>query len=236
MTPLIIANWKMNLTLKEAVLKAEELEKINYSARLLLAPPALYLGHLASILKKTTLCAQDVSSASGSGAYTGENSSDMIKSCGVNHALIGHSERRTIFKESNNMVKTKVKNCLKSGVTPIVCIGESLETRQNKNYKEFLIQQIAESIPENAHGVIIGYEPVWAIGSGIVPTPEEIAEVFDIIKTNKEISLVAKNAQLVYGGSVNSKNYKEILAVPGNNGLILGSASLKEDELNAILN
>ena len=236
MKPIIIANWKMNLTLKEAILKAEQLEKRNYSSQLLLAPPALYLGHLASILKKTALCAQDVSLASGQGAYTGENSSDMIKSCSINHALIGHSERRTVFKESNSIVKTKVANCLNSGVMPIICIGENLETRQNNNYKEFLVQQLTESIPDNAHNIIIGYEPVWAIGSGIIPTPEEIAEVFELIKTDKNISMVAKNAQLVYGGSVNSKNYKEILAVPGNSGLILGSASLKEDELNTILN
>lgn len=236
MKPIIIANWKMNLTLSEAYNKAKQLDKKNYSAQLLLAPPAPYLAHFAENFKNTTICAQDISTINGFGAYTGEYSAEMIKSCGINYAILGHSERRNAMGEHNKLIKQKALNCIGAKITPIICIGESLEARQNNNYKELLAEQINESIPENAHSVIIAYEPFWAIGSGLVPTIEEIAKIFEFIKTSKDISIVAKNAQLVYGGSVSSQNYKEILAIAGNNGVILGSASLNDDELDVILN
>ena len=236
MKPIIIANWKMNLNLKEAFLKADLLDKRNSSAQFILAPPAPYLAHFAKNFLKTTFCSQDVSSISGYGAYTGEVSADIIKSCGINYAIVGHSEKRTIMKDNNITVRKKVENCIKAGIKPIVCIGESLESRKNNNYKEFILEQINESIPENAKNVIIAYEPIWAIGTGIFPTEEELTEIFIFIKNDSAISQVAKNAQLVYGGSVSSKNYKEILSIAGNNGVILGSASLNEDELNSILN
>lgn len=235
MKPIIIANWKMNLTLENALLKAGQLDNRNYSAQILLAPPAPYLAYFASKFKNINICAQNVSTLSGYGAYTGEYSVEILKSCGINYSIIGHSERRTTYAESNKIVKKKVENCVNARITPIICIGETLEARQNNNYNEFILEQISESIPENAHSIIIAYEPFWAIGSGIAPTIEEISEIFTFIKTNDKISVVAKNAQLVYGGSVSSKNYKEILAVPGNNGIILGSASLDDEELSLIL-
>ena len=105
---------------------------------------------------------------------------------------------------------------------------------QKLNYKDFINEQIEESIPENTDSMIIAYEPFWAIGSGLIPTTEEIAEMFEFIKTNT--SAVAKNARLVYGGSVNSGNFKEILSINNNNGVILGSASLDDKELDLILN
>ncbi len=236
MKPIIIANWKMNLTLEDALLKAGQLNSKNYSAQVLLAPPAPYLAYFANNFKNINICAQDASTLSGYGAYTGEYSAEMLKSCGINYSIIGHSERRTISAESNKIVKKKVANCINAQITPIICIGETLEARQNNNYNEFILGQISESIPEDAHSIIIAYEPCWAIGSGIAPTIKEISEIFNFIKTSEKINIVAKNAQLVYGGSVSSKNYKEILAVPGNNGIILGSASLNDEELSLILN
>ncbi len=127
-------------------------------------------------------------------------------------------------------------NCINANIIPIICVGESLEARKSNHYKEFIAQQINESIPENIKSVIIAYEPFWAIGSGIVPTIAEISEIFEFIKNSKETSFVAKNAQLVYGGSVNSHNYEQILSVNNNSGVMLGSASLKDEELNIILN
>jgi triosephosphate isomerase len=236
MKPIIIANWKMNLTLEEAYTKAKLLDSRNYSAQLLLAPPAPYLAHLTQNFKNINFCAQDLSAFSGFGAYTGEYSAEMIKSCNVNYAIIGHSERRNSIGEHSNFIKQKVLNCIEAQIIPIICVGETLEARKNNNYKEFIAEQINQSIPENAHSIIIAYEPFWAIGSGLVPTIEEISEIFEFIKSSEDISIVAKNAQLVYGGSVSSKNYKEILAIAGNNGIILGSASLNDDELNLILN
>ena len=140
------------------------------------------------------------------------------------------------MKDNNLIVRKKVESCITAGIKPIICIGESLETRKNNNYQEFILEQIIESIPENANNIIIAYEPIWAIGTGITPTQEELAEIFDFIKNYSAISQVAKNAQLVYGGSVNSRNYKEILAISGVNGLLIGGASLDDDELNLILN
>ncbi len=236
MNRIIIANWKMNIKLSDAIVLAQKFESSNHSSQFFLAPPTPYLSYLAKILVKTKICAQDVSSIKELGAYTGENSATIIKSCGVNYSIIGHSERRTNQRESNSIVHKKVENCIEAGITPIVCIGETLESRQNKNFKEFLIEQINSSIPSNAHKLIIAYEPVWAIGSGIAPKPEEIYEIVELIKKSARVELVAKNAQLVYGGSVSSKNFAEIISVPGLSGVLMGSASIDESEMSSILN
>lgn len=235
MPPIIIANWKMNLTLEEAISKAELFSAFKHSARFLLSPPIPYISYISKNFKKLDICAQNVGATNGFGAYTGEYSADMLKSCNVNYAIIGHSERRHIFGEHSQLIKQKILNCLDAGITPIICVGETLESRQNKNYKEFIAQQIKDSIPETEQTIIIAYEPVWAIGSGVIPTMEEIAEIFNFIKTDEEISIIAKNAELVYGGSVNSENYKDIIKITDNSGVILGAASLNENELKKIL-
>lgn len=226
----------MNIKLGEAIALAQKFESFNHSSQFFLAPPTPYLSYLSKVLVKTKICAQDVSSIKELGAYTGENSATIIKSCGVNYSIIGHSERRTNQRESNSIVRKKIESCIEAGITPIVCIGETLESRQNKNFKEFLIEQINSSIPSNAHNLIIAYEPVWAIGSGIAPKPEEIYEIVELIKKSARVDLVAKNAQLVYGGSVSSKNFAEIITVPGLSGVLMGSASLDESEMSSILN
>ena len=226
----------MNIKLGEAIALAQKFESFNHSSQFFLAPPTPYLSYLSKVLVKTKICAQDVSSIKELGAYTGENSATIIKSCGVNYSIIGHSERRTNQRESNSIVRKKIESCIEAGITPIVCIGETLESRQNKNFKEFLIEQINSSIPSNAHNLIIAYEPVWAIGSGIAPKPEEIYEIVELIKKSARVELVAKNAQLVYGGSVSSKNFAEIITVPGLRGVLMGSASLDESEMRSILN
>ena len=226
----------MNIKLSEAIVLAQKFESLNHSSQFFLAPPTPYLSYLSKILVKTKICSQDVSSIKGLGAYTGENSATIIKSCGVNYSIIGHSERRTNQRESNSIVRKKIENCIEAGIIPIVCIGETLESRQNRNFKEFLIEQINSSIPSNAHNLIIAYEPVWAIGSGIAPKPEEIYEIVELIKKSARVELVAKNAQLVYGGSVSSKNFAEIITVPGLSGVLMGSASLDESEMSSILN
>ena len=225
----------MNIKLGEAIALAQKFESFNHSSQFFLAPPTPYLSYLSKVLVKTKICAQDVSSIKELGAYTGENSATIIKSCGVNYSIIGHSERRTNQRESNSIVRKKIENCIEAGIVPIVCIGETLESRQNKNFKEFLIEQINSSIPSNADNLIIAYEPVWAIGSGIAPKPEEIYEIVELIKKSARVELVAKNAQLVYGGSVSSKNFAEIITVPGLSGVLMGSASLDESEMSSIL-
>ena len=236
MAPLIILNWKMNLTLKEADKISGVLNNIKHTYQLLISPPIPFIAALSSSYPNLTFCAQNISVHNHYGSHTGEYSADMIKTCNVNYAIIGHSERRNNFWESNKIVRKKIENCINSKITPILCIGESLETRQNNNYKEFLIEQINDSLTELVKDVIIAYEPLWAIGSGITPTIEEIAEIFELIKTSGNLTKVANNARLVYGGSVNSANYQSILAIENSSGIMIGNAALDIEELKKILN
>jgi len=237
MKPLIIANWKMNLMLDESVSYAKTIASFQHSSQLLVAPPTIYLAHLSALFPKLNFCAQDVS-IFNKGAYTGEFSAALIKSCGVNYAIVGHSERRINFAESNKTIQKKAENCINNNIIPIICIGESAEARRKNNFQNFLLNQLNESIPSNADAsnIIIAYEPIWAIGSGITPSGSEIQKLFSFLKTNNNTTFVAKNATMIYGGSVNSKNYKEILSAPENKGILVGSASLKENELQTILN
>lgn len=237
MRPFIIANWKMNLTLDEAINLISKLEKNikTHGNHVLIASPVPYITRLQEISSKIAFCAQDVSLFSVEGAYTGEISANMIKSCGINYSIIGHSERRKYFKEDNMVIQTKVKNCLDAGITPIVCFGESKEEREKKGYNELLFKQINESLPDTSENIILAYEPLWSIGSGVSASLPEIAEIANFIQDNRQ-ALVAKNLSLVYGGSVSSKNYKDILSIPGISGVLVGGASLNIDELTNMIN
>ena len=235
MEPLIIANWKMNLTFKEALNLTRLLSDHNDAHRLVIAPPTPYIAYLAQSYQHLSFCAQDVSINNAFGPYTGESSAKFFKSCGVNYSLIGHSERRTLFGETNEIVRKKVESCLDNQIIPIICIGESEELRNSGNYKEFLLTQLEESLPKTDKHIIIAYEPVWAIGTKIIPTTKQISEVTELIKTKYQ-SIVAKTMQLVYGGSVNSENCKDILNIKDISGVLLGGASLNKDELFKILN
>lgn len=141
-----------------------------------------------------------------------------------------------MFMETNRIVGKKFRSCINAGITPIICVGEDIENRKNNNYKELIATQIMDAVPKNTDRFIVAYEPLWSIGSGITPTINEIAEIFHFIKTDKKISQLAKNARLVYGGSVNSSNSQDVLAIANNDGIMLGSASLEESGLKAILN
>lgn len=225
----------MNFTLEEALAFVSNLQIDEKLCNVLLAPPTVFLALLSKKFPSIKFCAQDVSKYNKFGSQTGECSSDMVKSCGVNFAIVGHSERRENFRETNRTVKRKASHCIESGIVPIICFGESIEARKAKHFKDFIIEQINESTPEINGEYILAYEPCWAIGSGITPTREEILEVIDLIKTSKKLSTVAKNSKLVYGGSVNVGNYQNILALPGISGLLIGSTSLKFDEFQKII-
>ena len=235
MKPLIITNWKMNLTFNEAATLAKLISEHDDHYRLIIAPPTPYIAYLAQIYKKLKFCAQDISTRSAFGSYTGENSAKCFKSCDINYSLIGHSERRSLFGETNIVARAKAEICIDNKITPIICIGETEKVRQSGHYKEFLLNQLEESTPETDKPIIVAYEPVWAIGTKITPTIEEIGEIAQLIKTKKQ-SLVAKTLQLVYGGSVNSENYKNIINIKDISGVLVGSASLDKDELLKILN
>jgi triosephosphate isomerase len=237
MKPLIIANWKMNLTFHEASELTKSMSNNENHHRLIIAPPTPYIAYLVQIYKKLNFCAQDVSTRSTFGPYTGENSAKCFKSCNVNYALIGHSERRYLLGENNIIVRTKAEICINNKITPIICIGETEKERTSGHYEEFLLQQLKDSIPETDKPLIIAYEPVWAIGTNNTPTIEEISKIIQLIReNNNKQSVIAKSLQIVYGGSVNSKNYKDIAAIKNIDGVLLGGASLDKEELSRILN
>ena len=238
MSPIFIANWKMHFLLDDASELIEELQATKKRegglADFIIAPPLPYLSILSNKYPQMQFASQDVSANREFGSYTGEVSASMIKSSGAGYAIVGHSDRRAYIHETNQLVKVKAKNCIDAGITPILCVGESLESRQKKTHLEFIATQVQESFPESGVSdldhIIVAYEPVWAIGSKITPTTEEIAEVISQIKAILDSSVVAKNISLVYGGSVNSTNYQEILSAEGVSGLLVGSASLDIEE------
>jgi len=235
MTSLIIANWKMNLTFEEASNLTTLLCEHPHFHKLIIAPPTPYIAYLAQNYQQLRFCAQDISIKNAFGSYTGESSAKFFKSCGVNYSLIGHSERRTLFGETNEIVRKKVESCLDNQIIPIVCIGESKELRNSGNYKEFLLTQLEESLPKTDKHIIIAYEPVWAIGTKVTPTTQQITEVAELIKSRYQ-SILAKTMQLVYGGSVNSENCKDIINIKDVAGVLVGGASLNKEELFKILN
>lgn len=253
MHPLIISNWKMNMSLNSAIDFCETIEnaKLANIHDLIICPPAPYLALLSSKFPSLTFAAQNISSIAPYGAYTGEHNAAILKSCKVHYSLIGHSERRTLFGETDEIVAQKLRCSLEGEITPIICIGEPLEAKNTNQYSNFLQNQLdvildiiakhATSTQPSISDLIIAYEPIWAIGSGIIPTQNHLKESFDIIKSYiakideiYEKSRVAKNIKLVYGGSVSLDNIKQILDA-GADGCLIGKASLDCKNLIEIL-
>jgi triosephosphate isomerase (TIM) len=175
------------------------------------------------------------------GAFTGDISAKMLKDAGCNYVIIGHSERRQHHFENNEIVRKKALAALDQDLLPILCVGESLELRQNGNYLNFIKEQIENSIPKDTdvNDLVIAYEPVWSIGTGKVPSISDISEVADFIwqeiSSNKDFAKI-KNFRIAYGGSVNLDNSKEILEINNIAGLLIGGASLKADIFANIVN
>lgn len=242
MNPIIIANWKMNLQLQDAIHNTHIISHYSNSKDLIIAPPIAYLSYLSQNFKNIAFCAQNISEFREFGPYTGECSAEIIKSCDVNYALIGHSDRRNFFMEDNNAIRSKILNAINANITPIICIGETLQERQNNSYKNYITQQLADlftnihkNITQN-NKIIIAYEPIWSIGSGMTPNTENISEIFELIISNKHLHTIAKNIRLVYGGSVNVKNYHEIMRAKHIDGVLIGGASIDTDQLATIMN
>jgi triosephosphate isomerase len=168
------------------------------------------------------------------GAYTGDVSASMLYDIGCQFCIVGHSERRTIFNETNNEISLKATNSLKNNIHPIICVGETLQQKKDKQTKEILSKQISESINEdsNNNNTIIAYEPIWAIGSGLIPSLDEIDEIHNFIKNEIQ---GYENYKILYGGSVKSANSKKILNLDNVDGLLIGGASLNVDEFKKIL-
>ena len=242
----IAGNWKMNKDIAESAQLLEELKKTQLAAGVtaIVCPPYTSLTEAAKILNGSAikLGAQDVS-VNDDGAYTGEISIRMLKSAGCAYVIVGHSERRQYFKESDELINAKVKKVLANGLTPIICVGEMLQEREGGITEKVVSTQVKgvmAGIPaEDAVKVIIAYEPVWAIGTGKTASPAQAQEVHKLIRsllTSLYSSDVAEKIITQYGGSVKPDNAKELLSQPDIDGALVGGACLKADSFAAIVN
>ncbi|MCB0392522.1 MAG: triose-phosphate isomerase [Bdellovibrionales bacterium] len=236
--PLIAANWKLNLNPKEATAYFEDLKKNISSSdfeNLAFFPPTIDLQVTSEQLKNTPAFwgSQNVYTEI-SGAFTGENSVEMVKSLGANMCLVGHSERRTYFKETDEEVAKKVQLIQKHEMIPMICVGESLVQRDSGKTFEILNAQMRTviNILDENRPFVIAYEPVWAIGTGKVATPEIAEEAHQFIRSQLSELLskeVAQEVLLLYGGSVKPENAAELYKQPNIDGFLVGGASLKVD-------
>jgi len=234
---IIAANWKLQGSFDFVKRYLDELnsnilEKQGVCS--IVCPPSIYLHKLVNNLKSIFLGAQDCSNYN-SGAYTGEVSANMLKELSCNFCIVGHSERRKIFKQSNKDICLKAKNLLDQSIHPIICIGETLEEKNKNLTKEVLFNQISKSIPNNGskNSVILAYEPIWAIGTSLTPSLEEINDIHYFIKN--EIQNF-KNYKVIYGGSVKSNNATNIMELNNVDGVLVGGASLDPLEFRKIMN
>lgn len=243
---IIAGNWKMNKTIPEAVELARGVVDATRGAqaKVVVCPPYVGLAAVAEVLKGThvALGAQDVHWEK-SGAFTGKVSCEMLLSAGVEFVIIGHSEQRTYFGETNETVNKKVKAALGAGLLPIVCVGETLEEREAGRteavVEDHIVGAYAGLTAEAALKTVIAYEPVWAIGTGKVATPEQAQEVHAFIRGRLLTRLygaeVAGKIQIQYGGSMKADNAAELLAKADIDGGLIGGASLKATDFAGIV-
>ena len=229
-----VANWKLNgnfAFIDDYISKLRFPEDI--SKCIVICPISIHLDYICNKKNNFYVGAQNVSQYN-EGAYTGEISCASLSDLKIDFCIVGHSERRQIFKENNFEVNSKIFQLIENTIVPIVCIGETLEDKENGKTKDVLLKQLDECIPDssNSNNTIIAYEPVWAIGTGLTPTLEEINNTHDFIKNHNE---KYSNYKVLYGGSVNSKNAKEIISLPNVNGALIGGASLKSEEFAKII-
>ncbi|MEM8909202.1 MAG: triose-phosphate isomerase [Bacteroidota bacterium] len=238
-------NWKMNKTFDEGIELAQALLQSTKPAgpTMILAPPFIHLKAVSTIIESAThikLAAQNCSNQE-KGAYTGEISVDMLKSVGVTYVILGHSERRAYFQESNALLAEKTGRVLASGLTPIFCCGESLDIRKAGNHIEFVGQQLKESLfhlsAEEFAKIVIAYEPIWAIGTGVTASPEQAQEMHQAIRqliASNYSDQLADATTILYGGSVKPANAEELFSQPDVDGGLVGGASLKAADFAAI--
>lgn len=243
----IAGNWKMNKNLAEAAelvngLKAELAGK-TLNAGVIVCPPYVSIESVAKLAEGTEIKvgAQNMYFEE-SGAYTGEISADMLKSVGAEYVILGHSERRTIFGEGDEVINKKIKKALEAGLKPIFCIGETLEEREGGTMKQVIATQVKGGLSgiseQELKEIIIAYEPVWAIGTGVTASPEQAQEVHAYIRGMlKEMysDQAADEMTIQYGGSVKPDNAKELLGMPDIDGALVGGACLKADSFAGII-
>lgn len=244
---IVAGNWKMNNNLSESIALISEIKNgilnLDVKTEAIICPPYVILETAAALLKdsKVKLGAQNMH-FEDSGAFTGEVSASMLKSVGCEYVILGHSERRAIFNETNEVINKKIKQALKYDLKPIFCVGETLEERENGTMKNVLETQITEGLAniseDELSKMIVAYEPVWAIGTGKTATPDQAQEVHNFIRsliTKLYSSNVAEKLIIQYGGSVKPNNAEELISQPDIDGALVGGACLKADSFLEII-
>ncbi len=243
---LIAGNWKMNKTLEESEeLMKGLLSKIKqYDDRdILVCPPFTSLSGVSRLLEdsRVKLGGQNLHFEE-KGAYTGEISGEMLKAVGCDYVILGHSERREYFGETDEIVRTKILRAKEEGLIPILCLGERLDERENGITEEVVTKQLTnclKDVPLSSAGeLVIAYEPVWAIGTGKTATPEQAQEVHALLRGiagNMYNDAIRDGIQILYGGSMNANNAQSLLSQPDIDGGLIGGASLKIDDFVVII-
>ncbi|HOV15239.1 MAG TPA: triose-phosphate isomerase [Spirochaetota bacterium] len=244
---LIAGNWKMNNTPSEAKKFAKQLvdsiKDMASDVDVMIAPPFTALDGVSEIIKGSVikLGAQNLND-NEKGAFTGEVSADMLLDLGVTYVIIGHSERRSIYKETDELINKKVLFALKKGLKPVFCVGELLAEREAGKTTEIVKKQVIEGLKgvtkDDMKNLVIAYEPVWAIGTGKVATPEQAEEVHAMIRnTVKDLydATVSNNLTIQYGGSVTPESVDGLMKKENIDGALVGGASLKADSFTRIV-
>ena len=244
---IVAGNWKMNKTLAEGIALAKEVNEAvagkDLKCDVVLGTPFIHLASVCSAIDTGKIgvsaqnCADKVS-----GAYTGEVSAAMVASTGAKYVILGHSERRAYYGETDAILKEKVKLALENGLTPIFCIGEVLEERESGKHFDVVKSQLENGLfaftPEEFGKIVLAYEPVWAIGTGKTATSEQAQEMHAFIRktiAEKYDAKVADNCSILYGGSCNPSNAKQLFSNPDVDGGLIGGASLKAEDFMGII-
>jgi triosephosphate isomerase (TIM) len=250
-TPLMAGNWKSNLNHQEAVVLVQKLawtlddKKHDYSrVEVVVVPPFTDIRSVQTLVDGDRLQirygAQDVSEHDG-GAYTGEISAAMLAKLGCSYVVVGHSERREYHGETDDLVNTKAHKALDAGMTPIVCVGERLEIRQSGDHATHTCHQVQGALDgftsEQVAGLVVAYEPIWAIGTGEVATPDDAQEVCSAIREHIRLThddAAADGVRILYGGSAKASNVAGIMTQADVDGCLVGGASLQADEFGGV--
>ncbi len=247
--PLIAGNWKMNTTIDEGstlVTAIANEHAQSSTVQIIVAPPSTHLSTINELIKSNTIgLAAQTLHEKDNGAFTGELSGSMIRSVGCEYVIVGHSERREYFKETNSILNTKLLAAFRHQLTPIYCVGETLEQRDSNQTFDVIKTQLQDGlanlnsvIVDQSQELIIAYEPVWAIGTGKVATNEQAQEVHQFIRqelNNLFNSSISESTRILYGGSVKPDNIEGLISQPDIDGALVGGASLDAGSFNQII-
>ena len=240
---IVAGNWKMNLNKNEANALFLSLNETSFSndVDVIVCPPAIYLAQFSEQLKGIKLGAQN-SSNQDNGAFTGEISAEMLNSLNIGYTLVGHSERREYYNESDSFLSEKVNQLLTQNITPIFCFGEKLQERESENHFSTVKTQIEKGLfhldQVNFSKIILAYEPVWAIGTGVTASSEQTQEMHAFIRNlvrEKYGNETAENIQILYGGSCKPSNAEELFSCPDVDGGLIGGAALKHGDFTKLI-